>query len=64
MTFNFIVIFFGIALGGYCGYFIHRRNRAQQYESAGERIGKMVHISEGLDGYLEKKINDYKITDK
>ena len=42
--------------GGFCGYFLHRRNRAQ-YDSAGERIGKMVHISEGLNGYLEKKVS-------
>ena len=59
MLSNLILILFGIMFGGFCGYFLHRRNRAQ-YDSAGERIGKMVHISEGLDGYLEKKITNLK----
>lgn len=60
MAQNFIFILMGIMIGGYFGYLIHRRNRTQ-YNSVGERIGKMVHISEGLNGYLEKKANNLKI---
>lgn len=56
MKFNFILMLLGVGIGGYGGYFFHRKYRLPD-NSAGERIGKMIHISEGLNGYLEKKVS-------
>jgi len=51
---NFIFILLGMLIGGYCGYFFHRKYRLPD-DPVDERIGKMVHISEGLEGYLKKR---------
>lgn len=55
MTSGFVAILFGMIWGVYAGYRIHRKWRLPMVADD-ERIGKMTHISDALDGYLERKM--------